>query len=405
MELLIPKRLVAGLSAVALGAALLAVGPVASASHATITIPVGAVLGGENLPAESMRFLGPDTITVHQGDRITFDFRGFHTATLLPAGVGADDWLADNASPTGAFGFASVDPDEGAGAFKDNFPAVAEPSQQGCGGAGQAPCQYGGDAVLNSGAPHEEGPFTITINAEAGTSFWVVCLIHHHMRKRIRVVADAASATAQSTIDQVARDQRERDRDWAAATHTKYSDRRTSHETAAGRRVWDAWAGVDSRFVSLYAFYPKRLTISKGDLVRWRFDQLVHEDHTVSMPEPGIFFRLAFDQPVCDPDGDGGAGPDTEPNFDDQTGEPRCAEGSTLELDVSHDFWGGAGNGVLSGAADVEHSGIRGAQAEDLSPPAAGIDSFDVRFGAKSGNKPFKYFCFLHPMEGTVAVQ
>lgn len=53
----------------------------------------------------------------------------------------------------------------------------------------------------------------------------------------------------------------------------------------------------------------------------------------------------------------------------------------------------------------MEHSGIRGVQAENLMPPAAGGDSFDVRFGAKSGNRPFKYFCFLHPMDGSVAVQ
>ncbi|HEX2196614.1 MAG TPA: hypothetical protein VHJ76_06785, partial [Actinomycetota bacterium] len=138
--------------------------------------------------------------------------------------------------------------------------------------------------------------------------------------------------------------------------------------------------------------------------VRWRFDSLVHEDHTVSMPDPQLFFRLQFDEFMCDPDGDQGAGPDTAPDSDDQTGEPVCPEGSTLETDVSHEFWGGTGNGVLSGPNDVEHSGIRGVQAGLLTPPAAGVDSFDVRFGARSGNRPFKYFCFLHPMDGTVAV-
>lgn len=401
MARLIPKRLVAALSA-----GLLTVGPTtATAGHAAITVQVGAQLGGRNLPAESMRFFGPDTITVHQGDRITFDFRGFHTATMLPSGASPDDWFADNTSPTGQYGFAVTDPDDGAGAFKDNFGAVVTPSQPDCGGEGQAPCTYLGDDVVNSGVPFElPGTFTVTVNSEPGTSFWVVCLIHHHMRKRIRVVADPASATPQSAIDELRREQVARDLDWAEATHEKYSGRRTSHETAAGRRVWDAWAGVDSRFVSLYAFYPKRLSIQKGDVVRWRFDSLVHEDHTVSMPDPQIFFRLQFDEPMCDPDGDQGTGPDTTPESDPQTGQPVCPEGSTLETDVSHQFWGGTGNGVLSGMNDAEHSGIRGAQAENLTPPAAGIDSYDVRFGAKSGNRPFKYFCFLHPMEATVDV-
>lgn len=402
---MISKRLVAALTLTALAAGLLTAGPTASAGHAAITVQVGAVLGGAKLPAESMRFLGPETITVHQGDKITFDFRGFHTATMLPAGVGADDWLADNASVTGPYGFASTDPDDGAGEYKDNFGAVVTPSQQDCGGAGQDACTYRGDDVVNSGAPFElPGTFTVTVNSEPGTSFWVVCLIHHHMRKRIKVVADPATATPQSAIDNARRDQVARDLDWAEATHEKYSGRRTSHETASGRRVWDAWAGVDSRFVSLFAFYPKRLTVAKGDVVRWRFDSLVHEDHTVSLPEPGVF-RIEFDQYMCDPDGDSGTAPDTQPEFDSQNGTPICPEGSTLETDLSDQFWGGTGNGVLSGVNDIEHSGIRGAQAEDLTPPAAGIDSYDVKFGAKSGKKPFKYFCFLHEMDATVAVQ
>ncbi|MDQ3955832.1 MAG: hypothetical protein M3285_09815 [Actinomycetota bacterium] len=403
---MIRNRVTAALSVVALAAGALSIGPTASAGHAAVTIQVGESLGGRSLPAESMRFFGPDTITVHQGDRITFDFRGFHTATMLPTGVGVDDWLADNTGVTGPFGFAATDPDDGAGAFKDNFAAVVTPSQPNCGGTGQAPCSYTGDGVLNSGAPFElPGTFTATVNSEPGTTFWVVCLIHHNMRKRIRVVADPASATPQSAIDDVRSDQRARDLDWAQATHNKYSDRRTSHETAGGRRVWDAWAGVDSRFVSLFAFYPKRLSIQRGDVVRWRFDSLVHEDHTVSMPDPSIFSRLQFDESMCDPDGDQGAGPDTPAESDPGTGQPICPEGSTLETDVSDQFWGGTGNNVLTGLDDAEHSGIRGSQAEDLTPPAAGIDAFDVRFRKRSGNKPFKYFCFLHPMQGTVAVK
>ncbi|MDQ3957414.1 MAG: hypothetical protein M3273_03735 [Actinomycetota bacterium] len=403
---MIGRRVTAAVGAVALAAGVLTAMPTASASHAGITIQVGAQLGPRSLPAESMRFAGPDTITVHQGDRITFDFRGFHTATMLPAGVGADDWVADNAVATGSFGFARTDPDDGPNEFKDNFPGVATPSQPDCGRTGQSPCTYTGDAVLNSGAPFElPSSFTATINAEPGETFWVVCLVHHGMRKRIKVVADPASATPQSAIDAAAQAQLARDLDWAQATHAKYGDRRTSHQTASGRRVWDAWAGVDSRFVSLYAFYPRRLSIERGDTVRWRFDHLVLEDHTVSMPDPGIFFRLQFDEFVCDPDGDQGPGPDTAPDNDPETGEPVCPEGSTLEIDVSHDFWGGTGNGALAGPNDAEHSGIRGPQAQLLTPPAAGIDSFDVRFGARSGDRPFKYFCFLHPMSATVAVQ
>jgi plastocyanin len=392
-----------GRGVVALAAGVLSVGPAASAGHAAITIQVGSVLRGA--PAESMRFHAPDTITVHQGDRMTFDFHGFHTATLLPAGVGADDWLHDNANETGApFAFVHSDPDDGTGEYKDNFGFVVTPTQTTCGRGDQEACAYTGDAVLNSGAPQEPGEtFTATINAEPGSTFWIVCLIHHNMRLRVKVTGDPATATTQETIDEARRAQVARDTDWARATHTKYSAKRTSHRTASGRRVWDAWAGVDSRWVSLFAFYPKRLVIQRGDTVRWRFDSLVMEDHTVSMPVPSLFGNLVFDQAMCDPDTDSGAGPDTPAEETDQG--PVCPEGSQLEIDIGEQFWGGVGNGVLTGNRDVEHSGIRGSQAAHLVPPAAGQDSFDVKFMERTGRRPVTYICFLHPMDAEVVVE
>lgn len=396
------RGITALLATVALCAGMLSTGPVASASHAAITIQVGARLDGA--PGRSMRFLGPSTITVHQGDQITFDFRGFHTATFLPVGVGADDWIADNAERTGPFSFVASDPDEGVNEYKDNFDSIVTPSNPDCGGEAEAPCSYNGDTVLNSGAPDPPSTFTAVVNSEPGSIFWVVCLVHHEMRLRVSVVADPASATPQSAIDQTRSAQIAEDTDWARATHARYSARRSSHLTASGKRVWDAWAGVDNRHAALYAFYPKRISIRKGDIIRWRWDALAFEDHTVSMPIPAVF-RLDFATPVCDPDGDQGTQPDT-PAEENADSPPGCPEGSTLELDLEHGFWGGVGNGVLRGANDVEHSGMRGAQAEGISPPAVSDSTWDVRFPEATGDADVKYLCFLHPgMRGRVRVR
>lgn len=356
-----------------------------------------------------MRFLAPDTITVHQGDRITFDFRGFHTATLLPTGVGADDWIEDNAEGGEPFSFFRSDPDDGPNAFKDNFGVVVAPTDPACGGQGEDPCSYTGGAVLNSGAP--EGPpgepaqFTATVDAEPGSTFWVICLIHRKMRMRVRVAADPAAATSQATIDQAKSRQLAWDTDLARATHVKYSTRRTSHRTASGRMVWDAWAGVDTGNVALLAFYPKRLSIKPGDTVRWHFDHMLFEDHTVSLPIPAVF-GMPFDPAMCDPDGDAGPGPDT-PAQEQEDGPPTCPEGSQLEFDVEGPFAGGTGNGVWTGMRDVEHSGIRGIGAEDMTPPAAGIDPYDVRFREGTGRDGIDYLCFIHGdvMNGKVIVR
>jgi plastocyanin len=385
------------MTATALAAGALVSGPSASASHAGVTIQEGGHLNVGGTHAESMRFLAPDTVDVHQGDRITFEIHGFHTATMLPAGVGADDWIEDNAEGTAPFSFFASDPDDGAGATKDNFGAIVTPTNPACGGADQDPCSYTGDGVLNSGAP--PGPdeplrFTATVNADPGSVFWVICLVHRNMRVRVRVVGDPAAATSQTAIDQARDRQLQWDTDLARATHAKYSAKRTSHRTASGRRVWDAWAGVDTGHVALLAFYPKKLVIAEGDTVRWHFDHLLFEDHTVSLPIPAVF-GMGFPPAVCDPDGDAGPGPDT-PAEGGQDAPPSCPEGSQLEFDIEGPFIGGTGNGVWTGMRDVEHSGIRGVTAEDMSPPTAGIDPYDVRFRESTGKNGIDYLCFLH---------
>lgn len=405
---MIRRRLVASVAVMTLAAGALTVAPSATAGHAAITIQVGASLDVPGTAGESMRFLAPDTVNVHQGDRITFEIHGFHTATFLPAGVGAEDWIEDNAEGTGPFSFVASDPDDGSNAYKDNFGAIVTPTRPECGGAGEDPCSYTGD-LLNSGAP--EGPpgepftFTATVDAQPGSTFWVICLVHRKMRVRVRVVDDPAAATSQTAIDQ-ARDRQLRwDTDLARATHAKYSAKRTSHRTASGRRVWDAWAGVDAGHVALLAFYPKRLVLDRGDTVRWHFDQLLFEDHTVSLPIPRVF-QMPFDPAMCDPDGDQGAGPDT-PAQEQEDGPPTCPEGSTLEFDLDGPFVGGTGNGVWTGPRDIEHSGVRGAAVEDMSPPAAGIDPYDVRFREDTGRRGIDYLCFIHGdvMQGKLLVR
>jgi plastocyanin len=246
--------------------------------------------------------------------------------------------------------------------------------------------------------------FTATVNSRPGTSFWVICLYHHAMQLRVKVASNAAEATPQETIDEVRDAQIAQDTELARATHAKYGVKRSSHRTQSGRRVWDAWAGVDTGHVALYAFYPRKLVVREGDGVRWHFDHLVFEDHTASIPVPGVF-GIDFDRPWCDPDGDGGAGPDT-PAEEHENAPPSCPEGSELEIDIEDQLWGGVGNGVLAGRRDVEHSGIRGHQAADVSPPAAGDGPFDVRFRNSTGKKGIDYLCFIHGnMEGNVVVR
>ena len=413
-------RTLAVFGVLALVAAIASPATEAIASHnGSLTIQVSnPMLVGKNCnpetfngcrTGESMRFLAP-TLNVHKGDTLTFDFASFHTASLLPVG---EDFLAFRAANTGGVGkpysLLIPDPDdttaEGAAADKPAVkanPAVAFPSIGGapvtCGATVDDPCDYDGTAVVNSGLPLAPPPitFSVTIDANPGESFWVICFVHTHMNLRVNVVANATTATTQADIDAAKASQTAYDQEWADATDAKLINKQSSHTTSSGKKVYDVFAGKDSHFANLNGFYPQRTEIPKGATVRYHWSNLVYEDHTVTMPAPSAFALFdEFFSPMCDADGDAGTAPDTAD--ESVPPAPPCGDPSKFEIDITSRVFNGTGNGTFSGASDLEHSGIRGAQARN--------DVFDVKFSARSGKKGWRFFCMLHPMEGRVVVK
>jgi plastocyanin len=366
-------------------------------AQATYEVQIGQFL--RSAPAESMRFF-PESLTVHPGDVLHFTSEGFHTATLLPAGIGADDFVADYASGLDEpWNFISADPDEPQGNAKANN-RVLLPSDPSC-GAPEAPCEFDGggdpvDGVLNSGLPIA-GPldFSVEVTADPGDSFWVICLVHPKMQMRVKVVAGDEEVSDPGDIAQQTRQQIRQDTEHAAALHSKLSDRQTSHRSG-GHRVWDAWTGFDTKYLALYAFYPQILNVSKGDTVRWHFDALYFEDHTVTGPtSKGRRIASQSFVPGCDPDGDAGPGPDNPPDMEDP---PFCNDPSQLEFDIPANFVLPRGNGRVTSRHDFESSGISGAN-------IPGPPTFDLRF-TKKLDSPYKYLCLIHPfMRGKVFVK
>ena len=344
---------------------------------------------------ESMRFLAP-TLNVHKGDTLTFDFAGFHTASLQP--VDADS-LGFRGANTGGidkpFSLLVSDPDdsteEGASADKPAVkanPAVMNRTIDGvpvtC-GSEESPCDYDGSTVVNSGLPTDPslGSFSVTINAEPGQDFWIECFVHTHMFLKVNVVADTAATTTQEQIDASKAAQIAIDQEWAEETDNRLLHAKSSRMTPSGR-VHDVKAGVDSHFANLNAFYPKKLSIRKGETVRYHFNQLVYEDHTVTMPRPAAFSLFdEFFVPGCDADGDSGTASDVP--FAD--GPPCGGDFSQIEVDITSRAMWGMGNGVLTGRGDLENSGIRGAHFS--------MSSYDMKFKATS-DKGWKAFCLIH---------
>jgi plastocyanin len=335
-----------------------------------------------------MRFYAPRRLRVHAGTTIVFTLAGFHTATLLPANRDVGRWTRRNAGGIGKpYSLISRDRDDGRRATKFNNAAIFGP--QGCGTPGN-PCAYDGSSVVNSGAFVQSPRFAVTINANVGDTIWVICLIHPRMRLRIRVVAAGADAATQQQINTYRDNISERDRRRAGRVHRRMLDTRAKH-LENGKVVWDAYAGVDRRGFALDAMYPKRVRIRRGQRVRWHFDRLRYEDHTVTFPlRRGLRVAGSAGAPACDP----GQGPDNPP---DQETPPFCNDPSQLELDIPGRFGFKVGDRVHK-RRDFDSSGVRGAN-------IGGQRSYKLRF-TKRSRKAFKYLCMIHPfMRGSVVVR
>jgi plastocyanin len=365
-------------------------------AQTTYDVLVGQFL--EAAPAsESMRFF-PGDIDVHQGDTLRFTTDGFHTATFLPPDVGPVEWFDSQASLGTNQPFALVEPDEddGPDAFKINNNAVF-PSDPDCGGPAQPACTFDGSSVLNSGAPFF-GPFDFaaSVDVGAGSSFYVVCIVHgSNMRMKVDVVGAGDPASDPGDLEDANAAALRQDVDTANALHERFSGRRTSHAAVGGARVWDAWAGVDSNHVALYGFYPRTLRIDRGDRVQWHFDSLSFEDHTATIPSRTAREIVRNAPVVCDPDGDAGPGPDNPPDLEEP---PFCSDPAQLEIEFDDRFVPGVGNGTFTGGADLESSGVRGAN-------AFADRNYVVRFAERSSDRGFRYLCLIHPfMRGRVVV-
>ena len=397
------KRIAALVSVAMLAAALVGTTGTAKAQE-ELSVLNGFPLfeAAQGAPADGMRFYAPE-LNVHPDTQINFQWAGFHTATLLPGGVDAEAWVAENASEFGdPFFVALEDPDDtgldpGSSAAKPAVKfnnSVALPSDPTCGVAPANPCSYDGSAIVSSGLPLAEDAeaFSVTVDATPGTEFWVICLLHPNMRLKINVVAPGENATLQAEIDAFAGATTAQDAAGAAALHQKLQKPRKRNG------VWQAFGGADGDGFALLGMYPRKLTIRKGDRVRWRFDRLPFEIHTVTFPRNKALEIIQGDfVPACDPDGDTGPGPDTPPELE---GPPFCNDPSQLEIELQPRSMHQYGNGKITGAGDFESSGVRGEFGFNEDP-------YTLRFKKTSNKKGFKYICMIHGgfMGGRVVVK
>lgn len=353
-------------------------------------------------PGFSARFY-PGSVELHSGDTLHLSER----VVLFPEGVYPQDFIPENVwTADGPYSFLMTDPDDGAGAMK-----IQEGPETDC-GTPDNPCVWDGKGELLVPTFPEEEPgvepdfsMWITVTAPPGTTMWASSVASSNVNTnlKVEVVGAQEPASTQASLDERAAELLRKDREDAAALHQKMSAKRTSHTNSAGQKVYDVWVGAAAGPIELFASYPRRISVPKGARVMYHFqDEL--EPHTATFG--GSRARdLLFNGfiPACDPDGDEGAGPDTEPDF--SSGEPTCTPPSALEFDVDPRLLAETGDGRVNGGGDLENSGLKAPifpeeTTYDLSP-------WTVRMTKTSNDKGFKYICLVHGgfMGGRVIVK
>jgi plastocyanin len=370
------KRLLAALALAAITAALLPVSPAQAATTYTVEV------GGDAGKAFSWRFY-PSAIKVAEGDTIQFNAM----VDLTAAGESAEEWREKYAGDVD-------DPyylwqsDEDDSSEKLNLGVLWEFVGPPC-GTTDAPCSYTGDEIHN-GLPFlsEDPGFSVVVNAAPGTVFYAVNLFGGQSHMRIQVV-EPGEASTQAELDARSAELKERDTALAGALFNSLNNPEKHKED--GKVVWDAYAGYDTRNLSFFVNFPRKMKVNKGDKVRYHFE-LENELHSASSFTPKAFevFEQSF-LPVCDPDGDEGPGPDNESLPE----PPFCEDPSQLEVDFHELFFGQAGNGRHTSANDFESSGIR--TPESLQGGGFGDGKYwDVRMDKPNTEKGWKFICLFH---------
>jgi len=341
----------------------------------------------------------PRSLSVTQGQTIGFAIQGFHTATLLPAGVSAGMDLRHN-------GIATADDDiapnvNGTSHVALNFPAVM-PTSFTC-GTGANPCSFDGSAVVSSGAPlggPPAGPFMVKVNAAPGT-YAFLCRIHPGMTGHLTVVpasghATSAGQVAASVARQVKKDVK------AGMKAERRASQGARHENEDGTTTWFVSPGAESpdRKVAVLEFLPRNISIKSGDHVVYKM-KVSNEPHTVTFPTD-----LGTDQvPLCNAAGgapDSPAIPTVIPPAGPQ--DFGCAPGTGP---VEFEFGGGNGVSTVSSPTTVSDSGLMGSRrlADSYGlPQNAVVNKWVVNFTAATPGT-YTYVCQIHDgMVGTVTV-
>ena len=345
--------------------------PVQAQTARTYEVLTGAPVPG----TEAFDFhMFPSELTAHPGDTLHFDWGG---VVLLPVG--------ETSLPFA--GFFAPDPDDNG--FKIDgslfFPTEAGTD---CGLKAADPCVYDGTSLLYPGDQNFKNGFYVQIAESLDNAEFVVSNIFHTLTVKVDSTAQQSPVEDPDLDSHLAQSSEEAEALLEMLNDVQFET------TPTGKRIYTAYMGYDTDHISFFEAFPQDLRIRKGDKVEWNFAQNVIEPHTATTPPANAkkWGNAAFEgAPVCDPDGDEGAGPDQPADFQNPM---LCDDPSMAELDLPNKFAKEQGDGKVPTGGnrdrDYDTSGLRGG------PEGIPDDPYALKFVRKSRDVPFTVMCAIH---------
>lgn len=308
-------------------------------------VQVGGDIPDDHIEANA--FL-PSSLSVHTGDTVTWNFRGFHTVTFTGGG---------SVPPTFGPG-----PDAGSVALG---PAFFPAGPQGPGAS------YDGTQLVSSGTPQgdpmEAQPYALTFSKPGVYAY--LCTIHPGMNGTVEVLP-AGGALAETPAQAAARGQ-DQYNGLVASLRDEVKAIQSASGSSTGRAgVQTVTAGVgtgggpgSAGIASLLSFINSTVTVRRGDLVAF------------TNADPAEIHTVTFTS---------GAMPPDFVNVQPQPAGPPM-------LSISANVAGPAGGGTYTGQGYV-NSGI-------LGPGQSFVLAFDAPAGV------YDYLCVIHAnMSGRIIV-
>jgi plastocyanin len=262
---------------VVLGALLI---PAAGAQAATKPVyagppPNGSLKGVPEFATDNAFY--PKKTTIHKGDRVSFQFRGFHNFFLPQKGEDpAELFVLDPGNPvSGIKDAAGVD-----FWFNGKVPAIGINPEAAAPTGGKT---YNGKSAVGSGLPPDQGapkPFKVRFTKKG--RYTVYCSVHPGMKGSIVVKAKKARIPSKK------QDRKRINRQKKAAA--KLAKKLAASPGPSGLTVK---AGNDKKGIATIAFFPANKTVKVGDKVTFAISKKSTETHNVAFAPEAYGNELA----------------------------------------------------------------------------------------------------------------